>query len=484
VRGINVLRVLLACGCLIAVLFVSILIIAPVVAIGSVGYASVAGEGLVYDWYNGPFADWLGVGCTSGYRLSDEDIERLAGTGIPVDAIANAEAGRQWCGSTFGANIDIGIILAIMDAESHYGANLGSTDWLQAIKSNPNINAAQEETAARWLLEYWKEHKVRERSSIAAEHIYSGYTGYYGHSSAGEIGDGFIPSTAKRVCEGALVNSGDYEVKSCNLFTRKVNGFAIPWVLYRNGYSADQSFFEKVSSLYGWNHDLGIRIRLVTKAEAINGIVGVVNVVSDVAGILIDPGKTLIGDLKLFLIRLLESINLLPEKSGWLEAPLRSEDLSTKYYENGISQEYMEKTYDKRGHPALDFVCREAGVDVIAVANGVVVEPDSNTVMGVLSITAKDRNFGNNVWIDHGGLYAIYAHMESVYVREGQKVVQGQVLGKCGSTGRSTGPHVHFQVLDIHPSEMMSYRQENPGNVNPHLYLGSCVPVRKEEDGK
>lgn len=474
--------ILLTCGCLTLILAIIAITVAPILTISVIGVAKVKGEGVIYDWYNGPFAEWLGLGCATGFRLSSQDIHKISKLGIPIDAVSSAEDGRRRCGNDFGANIDIGIILAIMDMESDYGANMGSTDWKKGINSNSNINQGAEISAGEWLLDYWQEQDLRAKSSEAASHIYPDYSGYEGHSSASEMGDGFLPSSAKRACEQALANSGDPELASCNFFTREVNGYAISWYLYREGYSADQSTSQKIDSLYGWNHSLGTRTSLVARATAINAVIGAINVYADVKGVILEPGKTLIGDMKLAIIRVLDSIDLLPDRIGWLEMPLREEDLS-EHFPDGISNDYMEKTYDKNGHPGIDFVCRAAGVDVIAVANGVIIEPDPGTLMGVLSVTRKDSNFGNNVWIDHGGsLYAIYAHLLTVDVEVGDEVVQGQVIGTCGSTGNSTGPHVHFQVLNIHPNEMVFYRQEDPGNINPHDVLGTCLILDEEEE--
>lgn len=55
--------------------------------------------------------------------------------------------------------------------------------------------------------------------------------------------------------------------------------------------------------------------------------------------------------------------------------------------------------------------------------------------------------YGNYVIIDHGGGYmTVYAHMSSVSVKQGATISQGQQVGKIGSTGRSTGPHLHFEI--------------------------------------
>ena len=91
--------------------------------------------------------------------------------------------------------------------------------------------------------------------------------------------------------------------------------------------------------------------------------------------------------------------------------------------------------YDpENGHPGIDFAAEE-GAEIYAVAGGIV------------TAAAYDVEKGNYVVLDHGGgLETEYQHMKSLLVSAGQSVVQGQVLGYVGSTGNSTGPHLHFEA--------------------------------------
>lgn len=66
---------------------------------------------------------------------------------------------------------------------------------------------------------------------------------------------------------------------------------------------------------------------------------------------------------------------------------------------------------------------------------------------GRVRFAGVQRGFGNVVWVDHGGeVLTIYAHLSSIEVRTGQAVDGGQVLGRSGSTGDATAPHLHFEV--------------------------------------
>ena len=89
---------------------------------------------------------------------------------------------------------------------------------------------------------------------------------------------------------------------------------------------------------------------------------------------------------------------------------------------------------DARSHAGMD-IAGELGDPIMASADGLV------------SFAGRDSGYGNLVVLDHGGtLQTFYGHMSAIYVREGQRVRGGLVLGAMGSTGRSTGNHCHFEV--------------------------------------
>jgi murein DD-endopeptidase MepM/ murein hydrolase activator NlpD len=69
------------------------------------------------------------------------------------------------------------------------------------------------------------------------------------------------------------------------------------------------------------------------------------------------------------------------------------------------------------------------------------------TAPGVVSFTGVRSGYGNTVEVDHGGGFKTrYAHLATIGVRVGQRVAIGSRVGGMGSTGRSTGPHLHYEV--------------------------------------
>ena len=99
--------------------------------------------------------------------------------------------------------------------------------------------------------------------------------------------------------------------------------------------------------------------------------------------------------------------------------------------------------YGWRWHPILRESRRHEGVDFDAPYNAPVWAAHS----GVVETASYSKGFGRYIVINHGdGFTTLYAHLNSREVRSGEKVQQGQFIGKVGSSGLSTGPHLHFEV--------------------------------------
>jgi murein DD-endopeptidase MepM/ murein hydrolase activator NlpD len=81
------------------------------------------------------------------------------------------------------------------------------------------------------------------------------------------------------------------------------------------------------------------------------------------------------------------------------------------------------------------------------------------TAVGRVVVAGPSGGYGNLVEIDHGaGLVTRYGHLSQIAVEEGQWVEAGAFLGQIGSTGRSTGPHLHYEVrVDGAPVDPVRY---------------------------
>lgn len=104
---------------------------------------------------------------------------------------------------------------------------------------------------------------------------------------------------------------------------------------------------------------------------------------------------------------------------------------------------YITSRQGPRTHPITGVYMNHAGTDIGAQYGATVVAADGGTV----SLAGVNGGYGNCVMINHGnGYYTLYGHLSSIAVYEGQGVSQGDVIGYVGSTGNSTGPHLHFEI--------------------------------------
>lgn len=108
-----------------------------------------------------------------------------------------------------------------------------------------------------------------------------------------------------------------------------------------------------------------------------------------------------------------------------------------------------------RIHPILGKRILHTGIDIAAASGTAIWAADGGKVIYATWVDG----YGNTVALDHGGgISTLYAHQSSIAVSYGQTVTKGQVIGYVGSTGYSTGPHLHFEVrVDGAPVDPMGY---------------------------
>ncbi len=114
--------------------------------------------------------------------------------------------------------------------------------------------------------------------------------------------------------------------------------------------------------------------------------------------------------------------------------PVRNTDLKKRIGGFGWRLDPIYKT--RRKHTGMDFTA-DRGTDVYATGDGV-----------VEAIEKKRWGYGKSIIINHGyGYKTRYAHLNDFNVKVGQKVKRGELIGFVGSTGKSTGPHLHYEVI-------------------------------------
>jgi murein DD-endopeptidase MepM/ murein hydrolase activator NlpD len=104
---------------------------------------------------------------------------------------------------------------------------------------------------------------------------------------------------------------------------------------------------------------------------------------------------------------------------------------------------HITSTFGMRMHPLLGFMRMHKGMDIGAPYGA----PIYAVLDGVVQVAGRSGGYGNFIKLAHaGGIASGYGHMSKFAVRAGQRVSRGQVIGYVGSTGMSTGPHLHWEV--------------------------------------
>jgi len=132
--------------------------------------------------------------------------------------------------------------------------------------------------------------------------------------------------------------------------------------------------------------------------------------------------------------------------------PVSNKDLTRMASGYGYRTDPVYKT--RKFHAGMDFTAPR-GTPIYATGDGKVIQAD-----------AKNRGYGNHVRIDHGyGYVTLYAHMNKFNCKVGQKVKRGDVIGYVGNTGKSVGPHCHYEV------------RKNGNPINPvNFYFNDLTP--------
>ncbi|MXP10675.1 M23 family metallopeptidase [Pseudoblastomonas halimionae] len=108
-----------------------------------------------------------------------------------------------------------------------------------------------------------------------------------------------------------------------------------------------------------------------------------------------------------------------------------------------LSSARLTSSYGMRNHPIFKKRRAHTGIDLAAPTG----TPIYATADGIVESASRRGGYGLMVQLDHGGdLETRYAHMSRMSVAAGERVTKGQLIGYVGSTGNSTGPHLHYEV--------------------------------------
>lgn len=132
-------------------------------------------------------------------------------------------------------------------------------------------------------------------------------------------------------------------------------------------------------------------------------------------------------------LNLLDSIMI--ERENQSEFKVSGRPVNKGYISSGFGRRLDPFSGNLSLHQGIDFATGKMGEEVVAVAAGVVI------------FSGQREGFGNMVQVSHGNGYeTIYAHDQKLLVKAGDVVKRGQIIALSGTSGRSTGPHVHFEV--------------------------------------
>ncbi len=163
-------------------------------------------------------------------------------------------------------------------------------------------------------------------------------------------------------------------------------------------------------------------------------------------------------DVSLSLNRLEHSIVAKEQQLSALEAIVFDKDINAEQKISGrpIVKGWLSSPFGYRTDPFNGKKDWHPGVDFAALAGSDVV----STAAGVVTSAGPKSGYGHFIEISHGDGYSTrYAHNKEILVKKGDMVKKGEVIAKVGNTGRSTGPHVHYEIM------------KNGKRLNPYRYI-------------
>ncbi|PUE50766.1 peptidase M23 [Limnohabitans sp. 2KL-1] len=142
---------------------------------------------------------------------------------------------------------------------------------------------------------------------------------------------------------------------------------------------------------------------------------------------------------------------------------MEGKSLSRAYLAAPVAFSRKTSGFSMRLHPIFQTMRAHQGVDYAAPTG----TPAQTVGDGVIEFAGVQGGFGNMVIVNHGGNHStVYAHLSRIQVRKGQTVQKGQVVGAVGSTGWSTGPHLHFEFrvngAHVDPQKIIQQAQSDP----------------------
>ena len=261
-----------------------------------------------------------------------------------------------------------------------------------------------------------------------------------------------LPETAIREVHVSRLDDGGYEAEALEKETEKASTFTsgrIDTSLYEAALNAGvpQSVLADMIQVFSFDIDFQ---REVQKGDQFALIYDVVTA----DGAIVDTGAVQVAEMTV-RGKLHRYYRFKDEHGFWDYFDEKGQSVRKALLRTPIDGARLTSGYGKRRHPVLGYTKMHRGVDFGAPTGTPIYAAGDGTV----EVAGRNGGYGNYVRIRHNGTYkTAYAHLSRIKVKKGARVRQGQVIGLVGSTGRSTGPHLHYEVLQ-------NNKQTNPLSV-------------------